>query len=97
MWVLRPGTDDREIMFPISGNIDTCNSSYQGLPVIYVQTAALEIAWTKNIAEHGNVSGKLVMPFYMPELEGFDINLPLDWMIAEEIYNKKLANLVEVK
>jgi hypothetical protein len=94
MWVVRPGTDDREFMLPMSGNIETCNSPYQGLPIIYAQTAALEIAWTNNIFEYKNVSGKLIRPFFMPELEGFDINLPLDWLIAEEIYNKRLVGLV---
>lgn len=96
MWILRPDENDREFMLPLSENIETCNSPYQGLPLIYAQTAALEIAWTSNIFEYGNISGKLIRPLFMPEYENFDINLPIDWMIIEEIYNKKIAELVAI-
>ena len=54
MWVIMPDDNDREIMLPLSKNIDTCNSPYQGLPVVYAQTAALEIGWTKNIVRTAN-------------------------------------------
>ena len=97
MWLVRPDESDREIMLPMSGNIETCNSPYQGLPIVYAQTAAIEIAWTDNIFEFKNVSGEIVRPFFMPESESIDINLPIDWLIAEEIYNKKLAGLVKIR
>ena len=97
MWRLTPDKNDREYMIPLSGDIATCNSPYQGLDTIYAQTGALEIAWTSNILEHKNVSGELVRPFFMPEYESFDINLPEDWMMAEEIYKRGLAKMVEIK
>ena len=97
MWTLIPGLDDREYMLPVSGDIDTCNSPYQGLPLVYAQTAALEISCIGNIFVYKNVSGKVIRPFFMPEYESFDINLPIDWMMAEEIYKKCLAGLVDVE
>jgi N-acylneuraminate cytidylyltransferase len=96
MWLIRPDDNDREIMLPLSENIDTCNSPYQGLPLVYAQTAALEIAWTSNIFEHGNVSGDIVRPFYMPEYESLDINIPIDWIMAEEMCKKGLVELVKI-
>ncbi len=96
MWLVRPDDNDREIMLPMSENIDTCNSPYQGLPVVYAQTAALEVSWTNNLIEYGNVSGKIVRPFYMPEYESLDINLPVDWFLAEEIYKKGLVRLLKI-
>jgi CMP-N-acetylneuraminic acid synthetase len=96
MWLVRPDDNDREYMLPLSENIDTCNSPYQGLPIVYAQTAALEIAWTNNIFEYGNVSGDIVRPFYMPEYESMDINLPIDWIMAEEMCKRGLVSLVKI-
>ena len=98
MWTLRPDENDREYMIPLLNDIpEAYNSPYQVLPIVYVQNAGLEIAWVKNVYDYNNVSGKLIKPFYMPEYEGIDLNLPSDWILAEEFYFRGLAKLVEVK
>lgn len=56
---------------------------YQSLPRIYVQNASLEIASTSSPLEHGSITGKRIMGFVTQGLEGFDINLPEDWVLAE--------------
>jgi CMP-N,N'-diacetyllegionaminic acid synthase len=53
------------------------------LPEIYVQNASLEIAWVKTVLKTRTIAGQSVMPFFTQGLEGFDINSPEDWILAE--------------
>jgi N-acylneuraminate cytidylyltransferase len=61
------------------------------LPEILVQNASLEICWTNSFRQTGQISGHKVIPFITQGIEGFDINTPDDWRMAEQIYqNTKL-------
>jgi N-acylneuraminate cytidylyltransferase len=70
---------------------------YQVLPEIYVQNASLEIAWCKTVLEHNSISGHAILPFVTEGYEGFDINHPEDWVVAEHLLNQGTAQLPEVK
>jgi N-acylneuraminate cytidylyltransferase len=58
---------------------------YQALPPIYVQNASLEIAWTRVVTETHTIAGDVLTPFLTEGHEGFDINDPHDWLIAERL------------
>jgi N-acylneuraminate cytidylyltransferase len=59
------------------------STPYQALPPVYVQNASLEIAWTRVVLEQGSLAGDVLVPFVTEGYEGFDINDPTDWMVAE--------------
>lgn len=84
MWVVRG-----ERMFPLlpfgPAEQPWHSTPYQALPLVYVQNASLEIAWTRVVAERRTIAGDVVMPFVTDGHEGFDINDPTDWMIAERL------------
>ena len=61
------------------------STPYQALPRVYVQNASLEIAWTRVALEQHTIAGDALMPFITEGDEGFDINDPHDWMIAERL------------
>jgi len=61
------------------------STPYQALPRVYVQNASLEIAWTRVVLERRTIAGDVLMPFVTEGYEGFDINDPNDWMIAERL------------
>jgi N-acylneuraminate cytidylyltransferase len=61
------------------------SSQYQSLPEIYVQNASLEIAWSRVVFEGHTIAGQVLAPFFTQGLEGFDINEPRDWWVAEEL------------
>lgn len=63
------------------------SSQYQSLPVVYVQNASLEIAWARVVAEQRTIAGEALKPFFTEALEGYDINDPNDWLVAEHIVN----------
>ncbi len=63
------------------------SSQYQSLPVVYVQNASLEIAWARVVAEQRTIAGEVLKPFFTEALEGYDINDPNDWLMAEHIVN----------
>jgi CMP-N,N'-diacetyllegionaminic acid synthase len=56
---------------------------YPSLPDVYVQNASLEIAWTQVVREQRSIAGQVVMPFITRGAEGFDVNAPDDWRLAE--------------
>ncbi|MBN1166549.1 MAG: acylneuraminate cytidylyltransferase family protein [Methanospirillaceae archaeon] len=72
------------------------SSPTQSLPDIYIQNASLEIAWTKVAIEKGTISGEMIVPFFTEGLEGFDINYPYDWQVAEELIRTKQAILPSI-
>ena len=61
------------------------STPYQALPPVYVQNASLEIAWTRVVFETRTIAGEVLVPFITEGHEGFDINDPTDWMVAERL------------
>ncbi len=92
MWVMDNGR-----MRPfISGNINgvpwhSCQMA--ALPEVYVQNASLEIAWTRIAMEGGSIAGTNIVPFISQGMEGFDINVPEDWIVAEHLLAQGQAAL----
>lgn len=81
MWVL-----DGDLMRPLlDGPADQPwhSTPYQALPPVYVQNASLEMAWTRVVRETRTIAGRVLMPFLTDGYEGFDINQPDDWVLAE--------------
>jgi CMP-N,N'-diacetyllegionaminic acid synthase len=84
MWVVRG-----ERMSPLlpfgNGEQPWHSTPYQALPLVYVQNASLEIAWTRVVFERRTIAGDVVVPFVTEGYEGFDINDSYDWMVAERL------------
>ena len=59
------------------------SSQYPSLPKVYVQNASLEMAWSRVVLEDGLIAGQVIAPFYTKDWEGFDVNRPYDWGLAE--------------
>jgi N-acylneuraminate cytidylyltransferase len=72
------------------------STPYQALPPVYVQNASLEMAWTRVVFERRTIAGDVVMPFLTEGHEGFDINDPDDWMIAERLLAEGAVQLPDV-
>ena len=85
MWVLE-GRRMRPLLDQPEPRTQPWHSTpYQALPRVYVQNASLEIAWTRVVLEQRTIAGEMLMPFVTEGYEGFDINDPNDWMIAERL------------
>ena len=104
MWVIRG-----ERMFPLmpfelaapkpqsgEGGQPWHSTPYQALPLVYVQNASLEIAWTRVVFERRTIAGDVIVPFVTEDHEGFDINDPYDWMVAERLIADGTARLPAV-
>jgi CMP-N,N'-diacetyllegionaminic acid synthase len=99
MWCIDPWTDDR--IYPLMGQSPDYlkhgapghSRQYADLPPIYVQNASLEIAWIKTVREKGSIAGDIIAPFFTEGYEGFDVNHPLDWEMAEMLAAKGYAPL----
>lgn len=72
------------------------SSQYQSLPPVYVQNASLEMAWTRIVRDGRTIAGETIVPFLTDEMEGFDINNRLDWILAEHLIASGEATLPAV-
>ncbi len=72
------------------------SSQYPSLPLIHVQNASLEIAWTRVVFETRTIAGHVLMPFFTRDEEGFDVNQPYDWELAEQMVRAGSARLPDV-
>ncbi|MBP1725526.1 MAG: neuA [Deltaproteobacteria bacterium] len=69
------------------------SSQYQSLPEVYVQNASLEIARSRVVFEGRTIAGTVLMPFFTKGYEGFDVNNPYDWDLAEHLVREGMARL----
>lgn len=92
MWVVRG-----ERMLPVmpftNGATPWHSSQYVALPEIFAQDASLEIAWSHIVLEQSTIAGEAIIPFISQGLEGFDINEPEDWLLAEHYLANGQARL----
>jgi N-acylneuraminate cytidylyltransferase len=84
MWVIRANRLLPLLPFGPAGQ-PWHSSQYASLPEVYVQNASLEIAWTRVVFKDRTIAGSTLVPFLTDENEGFDINQPYDWHLAEEM------------
>jgi N-acylneuraminate cytidylyltransferase len=69
---------------------------YQALPRVYSQNSALEIAWTRVVAETGTREGLVLAPFLTKGHEGFNVDDEDDWARAEALVASGDAKLPDV-
>lgn len=95
MWVLR---GKRMLpLLPLSPSGQPWHSTpYAALPMVYVQNASLEIAWSRVVLESRTIAGTVVMPFLTTGSEGLDLNAPEDWVLAEHLLREQGVALPEV-
>jgi CMP-N-acetylneuraminic acid synthetase len=88
MWVIK---DERLRSFvPLDQKPKEAHTlSYQVLPKVYIQNAAIDVTKPSNIWEKKSVTGTEIIPFVMDEIESIDINTPLDFIIAEVILKRE--------
>jgi N-acylneuraminate cytidylyltransferase len=96
MWVIR---GKRMLpLLPFSNGATPWHSSqYDALPEIYAQDASLEIAWSRLPLEQNSIAGEAIIPFVSERMEGFDINHPEDWWLAERLLASQEATLPAIR
>jgi CMP-N,N'-diacetyllegionaminic acid synthase len=69
---------------------------YQALPSVYVQSSALEIAWSRVVPETGTREGRVVAPFFTEGYESLNVDDEEDWERAERLAASGAAALTVV-
>lgn len=92
MWAVKANRMSPLLPFTNEG-VPWHSCQYAALPEIYVQNASLEIAWTSVPLERHSIAGDIIIPFISQGLEGFDINDPEDWIMAEHYLDQGAAKL----
>ncbi len=77
-----------ELMVPllqqVPGEVPTHSRQTAALPAVHVQDSSLEIAWTRIVADR-EIAGARVVPFHTEGAEGFSIDYPDEWALAERM------------
>ena len=73
------------------------STPYQALPPVYVQNASLEIAWTRVVRRAPHDRRRRAGAVLTEGYEGFDINDPYDWMVAERLFADGAVQLPAVR
>ena len=90
MWVIR-GKRMLPVLPYANGTTPWHSSQYAALPEVYAQDASLEIAWSRVALEQKSIAGESIIPFVSQGYEGFDINEPEDWWMAERLVATRKA------
>lgn len=78
-------------LIPLSKKLPEAHTlSYQLLPPVYIQNAAIDVIRAANISQKNSITGKRILPFIMDEIESLDINNSMDLDFANFIFQKKL-------
>ncbi len=97
LWTL---AEDGRTMAPLldQSHLDVAwhAGQYQALPPVYVQNSALELAWTRVVAETGTREGRVLAPFLTTGHEGLNIDEEDDFALAEQLVRNGRASLPEV-
>ena len=97
MWLL---AKDGRTMTPLldQSHLDQAwhAGQYQALPAVYVQSSALEIAWTRVVTETGTREGRVVAPFLTEGHQGFNVDDEEDWERAEQLLASGAASVPAV-
>lgn len=95
MWVVRQNR--MTPLLPLTpSELPWHSSQYQALPEVFIQNASLEIAWSRVVFDEHSISGTVLTPFFTEGYEGFDLNHPSDWRLANELIESGSAQLPHV-
>jgi N-acylneuraminate cytidylyltransferase len=97
MWVIRENAYMEPLINWATRELPAYERPTQSLPPVWVQNASLDIALTRNPLICRNVLGAKIIPFFTRGYEGFDLNEPLDWLIAEKLIETGAAQLPEME
>lgn len=93
MWTLCNNRITPLMNYPRINGQPSYNLPTQLLPEVYIQSACIEIGHENNILARNTVSGRSIMPFFMDDLESFDLNTLEDWILAEHYIKEGIVKL----
>lgn len=68
---------------------ESYNMPRQKLPKAYIQNGSVDVIWTKTILEKKSMSGNVIIPFVMEEMDSVNIDSEIDFLSAEVIMKKR--------
>lgn len=75
----------------VSGIREAYNLPRQKLPTAYIQNGSVDVIKTKTILEKNSMTGDIIIPLVMTEMESVNIDTEIDFIIAEQIMKKRDA------
>jgi CMP-N,N'-diacetyllegionaminic acid synthase len=84
MWTIDDGWL-RPLLASPPGEVPLHSRQFHSLPEVWVQDSSLEIAWVRVLADRRDIAGDRIVAFESEGWEGFSIDYPDDWALAERL------------
>lgn len=92
MWLVE-GDVMRPLLDQGSGEVPYHSTQMAALPRVWVQNSSFEIAWSTVLDGTASIAGSRVAPFFTEGYEGFSIDYPEDFEVAERAIATGVARL----
>jgi N-acylneuraminate cytidylyltransferase len=96
MWRLGKNNQALPFLNQDSEIVPTHDRPTQSLEKLWIQNASLELIRFSALLKTTTISGKKILGFDMPSLQGFDINTQLDWDFLEYLISINPELLVKI-
>jgi CMP-N-acetylneuraminic acid synthetase len=83
MWRLGENNQALPFLNQDSEIVPTHDQPTQSLEKLWIQNASLELVRLSALLKTKTISGKKILGFDMPNLQGYDVNTQLDWDFLE--------------
>ena len=95
MWVYQQDKIVPLIPLSISGTPFHSNQTNK-LFDVFIQDASLEIFNIQNFKKTNSITGSSIMPFISSSYEGFDLNIPNDLIIMNELIKNNNVEMTKI-
>lgn len=89
MWKIENGYLSPFVPETVYGIKEAYNYPRQKLPKAYVQNGSVDVIWTKTILKKNSMSGDVIVPFVMEEIDSVSIDTSIEFQLAEIMIKKK--------
>jgi N-acylneuraminate cytidylyltransferase len=96
MWSLGDNNQASPFLNQDSEIIPTHDRPTQSLEKLWIQNASLELVRFSALLKTKSISGKKILGFDMPNLQGYDLNTQLDWDFLEYLISINPRLLVRI-
>lgn len=86
MWKIAKNRNRLESFVPKESKLPEAHTlSYHLLPEAYIQNASIDVIRVSMLFSKNSIIGTEIIPLVMDEIESIDINMPLDFTLAETV------------
>jgi CMP-N,N'-diacetyllegionaminic acid synthase len=73
------------------------SSQAASLPPVHIQDGSIDVSWARVVRDDGQISGERILPWLSSDVSSIDVNTERDWLLAELMLERGLAQLPPIE